>query len=111
MMQQFKTAMLLASLSALMLAAGSLFGGYQGLQIALIMALAMNLITYFFSASLVLRMYRARPLDRTQYAHIYSMVQQLARTMQLPMPTLWIIKTPMANAFATGRNPSHAAVA
>ena len=111
MMQQFKTAILLASLSGLMLAAGSLFGGYQGLQIALIMAIAVNLITYFFSASLVLRMYRAQSLDRTQYAHIYSMVQQLARTMQLPMPTLWIIKTPMANAFATGRNPSHAAVA
>ena len=103
--------MLLAGLSALLLLIGHLIGGYAGLQLALIMALLMNGIAYFFSDKIVLSMYGARALDRQEYGWIYETVEDLAHTMHLPMPKLWLIKTPMANAFATGRDPEHASVA
>ncbi len=90
---------------------GSLIGGAKGVTIAFIISLVMNLITYFYSDKIVLALYRARPLDQNQYPDIYEMVSGLAQQMGLPMPKLWIIDTPMANAFATGRNPSHASVA
>lgn len=110
-MNKIKTVVLLATLSGLLLLLGALFGGQTGVQIALVMALIMNFIAYFFSEKIVLSLYRAQPLDKVQYAWIYEMVEDLARTMNMPMPKLWLINTPMANAFATGRNPSHASVA
>lgn len=108
---QIKSVMLLAALSGLLLFLGSLIGGHQGIQIAFIMALFMNGITYFYSDRIVLSLYKAQPLDEKAYPWIYTMVGELARDMNIPMPKLWLLPTPMANAFATGRNPQHASVA
>lgn len=106
-----KTALLLGALSGLLVFIGGLAGGTTGMQIAFIMALIMNGIAYFFSDRIVLSMYRAQPLDKERYAQIYDIVSQLAQEMRIPMPRLWLIKTPMANAFATGRNPQNGSVA
>jgi len=108
---KIKTVILLASLSGLLLFLGNIFGGASGLQFALILALIMNGIAYFFSERIVLSLYRAQKLDPEHYGWIYDIVEELAHTMKLPMPKLWIIHTPVANAFATGRNPRHASVA
>jgi heat shock protein HtpX len=108
---QLKTALLLATLSSFLLLVGNLLGGTTGLQIALAMAVIINCITYFFSEKIVLSLYKAQTLDKIEYGWIYEIVKELANTMNMPMPKLWIIKTPMANAFATGRNPDHASVA
>lgn len=110
-MDKFKTVLLLASLSGLLLAIGGLFGGTTGIHFALILALVMNGVIYFFSDRIVLSMYGATPLDQQEYAWIYDIVQELTQTMKIPMPKLWLIRTPMANAFATGRSPSHSSVA
>ena len=107
---KFKAVILLASLSALLLLMGNLIGGASGLRIAFIMALIMNFVSYFFSESIVLRLYKAQPLDKTQYGWIFSDVSELCKKMNIPMPRLWIVDMPIANAFATGRNPSHASV-
>lgn len=107
---KLKAILLLGCLSGLFLLMGRMLGGMQGLQIAFIMALVMNFIAYFFSESIVLRLYNAQPLDKTTYGWIYSTVEELSKTMQIPMPKLWIVNMPIANAFATGRNPSHASV-
>lgn len=108
---QIKTAFLLGSLSGIFLLLGGLLGGTSGLTYALILALIMNFIAYFYSDTIVLRMYKAQPLDRAQYGWIYETVGDLAHKMNLPMPKLWLINHPMANAFATGRNPQHASIA
>lgn len=108
---QLKTAVLLASLSGLLMLLGSYLGGTQGITIAFILALAMNGIAYFFSDKIVLTMYNAKPLDTRNYGWIKDTVQELAQKAHIPMPTLWMIDTPLANAFATGRNPKHASVA
>jgi len=108
---KIKTIILLATLSALLMAIGGLIGGTHGIQMALCMALIFNGIAYFFSDKIVLHMYGAQPLDRTRYAWIYQIVEELASDMHIPMPKLWLLNTPMANAFATGRNPRHASVA
>lgn len=111
MINQLKTVILLAALSGLILFLGNLMGGTAGLQMAFIIALVMNGFAYFFSDKLVLSMYRAKPLEQHKYPHIYEMVRELTKTMAIPMPKLWLVTTPMANAFATGRNPNHASVA
>jgi heat shock protein HtpX len=108
---RLKTALLLAFLSGLLLLIGGFIGGAAGLQIALLLALIMNGLIYFFSDRIVLSLYRAQPLDKHHYAWIYDIVNELAQTMHIPMPKLWLIQTPMANAFATGRSPAHASVA
>lgn len=108
---QLKTVILLASLSGLLLLLGGYLGGTQGITVALVMALIMNVISYYFSDKIVLTMYNAQPLDQAQYPWIYTIVQELTQKADLPMPKLWLIDTPMANAFATGRNPAHASVA
>jgi heat shock protein HtpX len=108
---RIKTAFLLALLSGLLLLLGSLFGGTTGINFALILAIAMNLILYFFSDRIVLAIYKAQPLDEHKYDWIYEIVSELAKTMRIPMPKLWLIHSPMANAFATGRSPKHASVA
>jgi heat shock protein HtpX len=108
---QFKTVLLLGCLSGLFLFLGGYFGGSAGLLISVILAFAMNFFTYFYSDKIVLRMYKAKPLDRSTYGWIYEIVQELAHDMNIPMPKLWLVNNPMANAFATGRNPANASVA
>lgn len=108
---QLKTAALLASLSGLILWMGGMIGGSQGVQVAFMIALFMNGIMYFFSDTIVLRLYNAKPLDPHEYAYIHLMVQELADKMGIPMPKLWQIQAHHPNAFATGRSPAHASVA
>jgi len=106
-----KTTLLLGLLTGLFLAVGDLLGGRQGLVIALIFAAVMNFGSYWFSDQLVLRMYRAQPIDEREAPELYSMVRELTTAAQIPMPKLYVLPTDSPNAFATGRNPSHAAVA
>ncbi len=105
-----KTIALLLALSLLLIAVGSFFGP-SGMQIALVMACIMNGFMYFFSDRLVLRLHRAQSLDEYTYKTIHDMVAELAARMHMPTPKLWLVDSPVANAFATGRNPSHASVA
>ena len=104
-----KTAVLLAALSGMLLAAGEYFGGQQGLIMALVFAALMNLGSYWFSDKIVLRMYRAQEVGPSH--PLYQMTERLARQAGLPMPKVYIIPDSSPNAFATGRNPQHAAVA
>jgi heat shock protein HtpX len=90
---------------------GHWLGGSSGVIFAFIMALVMNAGAYFFSAKMVLAMYSAQPLDRVKYSKIYAMVEELTFKAGIPMPQLWYIPSPMANAFAIGRNPQHSHVA
>jgi len=111
MWNQLKTTILLASMAGLLMVIGSLLGGYNGIIVAFVISLLFNAFAYFFSDKMVLNLYKAKPLDRNQYDWIYSMVEDLAQKSNIPMPKMWLVKTPMANAFATGRNPKHASVA
>jgi heat shock protein HtpX len=98
-------------MSGLMLLMGGYLGGHTGLYVALTMALLMNFIVYFYSDKIVLKLYRALPLDGEKYSHIYEMVEDLCHSANMPMPKLWLIPNNTANAFATGRNPKNASVA
>lgn len=110
-MSTFRTGLLLAGLTALFLAAGYLLGGQTGMVIALVIALAMNVFSYWNSDKLVLKMYGAREVDARVAPALYGIVEQLAHRGGLPMPRVYIIENPQPNAFATGRNPENAAVA
>jgi heat shock protein HtpX len=105
-----RTAALLGLLSALILVAGSWFGGAQGLLIALVLALGMNGFAYFYSDKLALRSMRAYPVSQAEAPRLYAIVGELANRARIPMPRLYISPTRQPNAFATGRNPRHAAV-
>ena len=107
----FKTALLLTALTCLLVMIGGAIGGQQGLTIALVMALVMNFASYWFSDKIVLAMYRAQPVDEASAPGLYRMVRSLAMRAQIPMPRVYVIPTDTPNAFATGRNPQHAAVA
>jgi heat shock protein HtpX len=109
MTSSLKTAALLGLLSALFLFLGDLFGGQQGLVIALLMAAVMNVGSYWFSDKIVLRMYNARQVGPEHPLH--QITAELARRAELPMPKVYVIPDQSPNAFATGRNPQHAAVA
>ena len=111
MFNLMKTAILMAAITALFMAIGSLVGGQQGMMLALVVALGMNFFSYWFSDKLVLKMYRAREVDETSAPQFYRMVRELAQRAQLPMPKVYLIDEDAPNAFATGRNPEHAAVA
>lgn len=106
-----KTLFLMVGLGLIFLAVGAMIGGKEGLTLAFIMALAMNGISYFFSDKIVLKMYNAKPLDPNAYPDIQADVAQLSEKMHMPMPKIWIIESPIANAFATGRNPNNASIA
>ena len=106
----FKTAVLLGGLSALLLLAGQLIGGSSGLVLALFLALGLNAYAYFNSDKLALRSMRAYPVSREQAPRLYAIVEELAQRMQIPMPSLHVSPTQAPNAFATGRDPQHAAV-
>jgi heat shock protein HtpX len=110
-MNIFKTAALMTGLTLVLLWAGNAFGGQSGMTIALIFALLMNVFSYWFSDKIVLKMYKAQEAGRAEAPELYEMVRRLARKADLPMPRVYIINQPQPNAFATGRNPEHAAVA
>ena len=107
----FKTALLLAVLTAMLVLIGGAIGGRNGMLIALILAFVMNFVSYWWSDKIVLAMYGARPVDEASAPDLYSMVRRLATKAGVPMPKVYVIPSEQPNAFATGRNPSHAAVA
>ncbi len=104
-----KTALLLGAMSGLLLLIGDLLGGVNGMMMAFVLAVVMNFGSYWFSDKIVLRMYHAREVGPEH--PLYQMTARLAQRASLPMPKVYIIPDPSPNAFATGRNPSHAAVA
>lgn len=106
-----KTAMLMAAITALFVVIGGMIGGSKGMALALVVALAMNFFSYWFSDKLVLKMYNAQEVDEATAPQFYRMVRELATRAQLPMPKVYLIDEAAPNAFATGRNPEHAAVA
>ncbi len=106
-----KTAMLMAAIMALFGIVGGVLGGRQGMLMALVFGGAMNVFSYWFSDKMVLKMYNAQEVDETSAPQFYAMVRDLAQRANLPMPRVYIIDEPQPNAFATGRNPEHAAVA
>lgn len=114
-MNAVKTVLLLGVLSGVLLFAGELIGGRQGLEIGLFFAIAMNFVGYFFSDKIALSMYAAQPVTPTEnpdvYSRLFPIVQSLTMRMGLPLPKLWLIPEDSPNAFATGRNPNHASVA
>jgi len=110
-MNYFRTAVLLAGMTALFMVVGLMIGGRGGMMIALLVAIGMNLFSYWNSDKMVLSMYGARQVDRASAPEYYGMVEQLAARAGLPMPRVFIMDNPQPNAFATGRNPQNAAVA
>ncbi len=108
---QIRTTILLAVMTALILWIGLLFGGQQGMIIALFLAAGMNFFSYWYSDKIVLKMYRAQAITPQKAPEIYEMVQELSRRAGLPMPKVFVIPQQAPNAFATGRNPEHAVVA
>ena len=110
-MNSLKTTMLMALLMALMVALGGVFAGHTGMTVMLVIALGMNFFSYWFSDRMVLSMYNAQEVDRSSAPELYGLVEKLAGQAQLPMPRVYIINEDAPNAFATGRNPSNAAVA
>ena len=110
-MNRLKTTFLLSLLTVLMVFMGSLIGGKSGMVFAFLMAAAMNFFSYWFSDKIVLKMYGAREIGEQDHPAFYGMVRGLALKAELPMPRVYVIPSESPNAFATGRNPEHAAVA
>jgi heat shock protein HtpX len=110
-MNTLKTTFLLALLTVLLVLAGGAIGGRSGMTFALIMAGVMNFVSYWFSDKIVLAMYGARQVTEADYPEFYGLVRQLAVQTGIPTPKVYIIESDTPNAFATGRNPEHAAVA
>ena len=110
-MNALKTTFLLGAMTGLLLAMGELLGGRDGLTLALLLAGVMNFSAWFWSDKIVLRMYNAQPVGPSEAPELYAIVQGLAQKAGVPMPKLYLIPDPALNAFATGRGPSHAAVA
>src|SRR6185295_17936999 len=107
----FKTGVLLAVLTCLVVLIGQALGGQQGMIMAFGLAAVMNFVSYWFSDKMVLAMYGAQPVDEAQAPGLHAMVRRLATRAQIPMPRIYVIASDTPNAFATGRNPQHAAVA
>lgn len=110
-MKTLKTTFLLTALTLLLLALGQAFGGQRGMTIALVFAVLMNGTAYFFSDKIALASSGAQPISREQSPRLYAVMERLSGKANLPMPKLYMIPQPAPNAFATGRNPSHASVA
>jgi heat shock protein HtpX len=110
-MNNLKTAILLIGLTALLVWIGSAIGGANGAVMAFVFAVVMNVGAYWFSDKLVLRAYGAQPVTEAEAPVLYGLVADLAQRSQIPMPAVYVIRDPGLNAFATGRGPSHAAVA
>jgi len=107
----FKTALLLTSLTLLLLFIGRIFGGQNGMLLALLLAAVLNFVSYFYSDKIALAMYRAKPVTREELPRAYQIVERLTQRVGIPMPKIYVLPTDSANAFATGRNPNHASVA
>jgi len=114
-MNAMKTTLLLGLLSGLLIIGGGAIAGDRGMAYGLVMAVAMNFFSYFFSEKMALMSARAQRVSETQYPEIYTrlqpIVETLAQRMGIPMPKLWVTPDLSPNAFATGRNPTHASVA
>ena len=110
-MNRFKTAFLLIVLSALLVVLGQALGGSQGAIFALVIAGAMNFVSYWWIDKIVLRMYRAKEVTEAEAPEFFSIVADLAQRASVPRPRVYVIPSDTPNAFATGRNPQHAAVA
>jgi heat shock protein HtpX len=109
-MNYFKTFLLMLVLTGILIVAGGVIGGEQGMIIALMFAAIMNIGTYWFSDKVVLSMYHATPVTEAEYPKLYSIVRNLAVRGNIPMPKVYMVDEDTPNAFATGRNPQHAAV-
>jgi heat shock protein HtpX len=107
----FKTGLLLAVLTAMLVLIGGAIGGQQGMVIAFVIALAMNFLSYWFSDKMVLAVYGAQPIDEAAAPRLYAIVRRLATRAGIPMPRVYLMPSETPNAFATGRNPQHAVVA
>jgi heat shock protein HtpX len=110
-MNNLKTFFLLSLLTLIAIGVGDYFGGQNGMLLGFAIAAVTNFISYFFSDKIALAMYRAQPVSREELPRIYSVVERLTQKAGLPMPKLFVIPMDSPNAFATGRNPSHASVA
>jgi heat shock protein HtpX len=110
-MNTLKTAFLLTALTLFLILIGAYFGGRNGMILAFIVAAGMNFFSYFYSDKLALSMYRAQPVTREQLPRVYQILERILPRMALPMPKIYVIANDSPNAFATGRNPKHAAVA
>lgn len=110
-MNNIKTMVLLVALTLILVWAGGALGGKQGMTIALIFAIGMNFFAYWFSDKIVLKMYGAKEVTESEAPDLFAMVRRLAQKAEIPMPRVYIIDADQPNAFATGRNPKHAAVA
>jgi heat shock protein HtpX len=106
-----KTALLLGLLTGFMILVGDWLGGQRGMILALGLAAVMNFVSYFFSDKIALMTYRAQPVTREELPRVYQVVERITQRQGLPMPKIYVIPTESPNAFATGRNPSHASVA
>jgi len=106
-----KTALLLGLLTGFMILVGDWLGGQRGMVMALGLAAVMNFVSYFFSDRIALMTYRAQPVTREELPRVYEVVERITQRQGLPMPKIYVIPTESPNAFATGRNPSHASVA
>jgi len=111
MLNRLKTTLLLSLLTVLLVLMGSAIGGQTGMVVAFLVALAMNFFSYWFSDKIVLKMYGAQEVGEHDHPAFYGMVRRLATQAGLPMPRVYLIPSESPNAFATGRNPKHAAVA
>jgi len=107
----FKTAFLLTAMTLLLMFFGRYFGGENGMFLALAFAAIMNFVSYFYSDKIALAAYRAQPVTREQLPRAYAAVERLTQKIGIPMPKIYVIPSESPNAFATGRNPSHASVA
>jgi len=107
----FKTGLLLAVLTVMLVLIGGAIGGRQGMLIAFFVAVAMNFVSYWFSDKMVLAAYGAQPIEEASAPRLYAIVHRLATRAGIPMPRIYLIPSETPNAFATGRNPEHAVVA
>ncbi len=110
-MNVFKTTFLLAALTLILVYAGSALGGQGGMMIAFMMAMVMNFVSYYWSDKIVLRMYGAKETSEAESPALHRIVRSITQAAGLPMPKIYLIPSDQPNAFATGRNPEHAAVA
>jgi heat shock protein HtpX len=110
-MNNLKTVALLAFMSALVWGVAYTWGGANGFWIGLVLAVGINFVAYFFSDKIALKSTRAKPVEEHELPEVYSIVRNLASKARMPMPRIYLIDSPQPNAFATGRNPEHAAVA
>jgi len=110
-MNQLKTLVLMTVLTVLLVWLGDVIAGRQGMWMFLVLAGVMNFVAYWFSDKIVLKMYRAQPVTQSQQPELYGIVTSLAQRANMPMPAVYVIPSESPNAFATGRDPHHAAVA